>query len=62
MRVLAMLLLLSSPAFAQEEAAPAAPSIEDLRKEYEKIREAVFSSRARAASVGDTIYATNMEV
>lgn len=58
------------PASAQEpepqppEAPPETPStsIDDLRKEYEKIREAVFSTRARAAAVGDTIYTTRLDV
>jgi dipeptidyl aminopeptidase/acylaminoacyl peptidase len=45
-----------------EETPPAAPSIGDLRKEYEKIREAVFSSRARAAAVGDALYSTRLDI
>jgi hypothetical protein len=58
----------SSPTYARqdppttEEATPSAPSIGDLRKEYEKIREAVFSSRARAAAVGDALYSTRLDI
>ncbi len=69
-KLIFVLALAALPAAAQEppvtEPPPAEPapatSIDDLRKEYEKIREAVFSSRARAAAVGDTLYSTRLEV
>src|SRR5687768_2049175 len=61
----------AAPAYARQDppappttddAAPSGPSIGDLRKEYEKIREAVFSSRARAAAVGDALYSTRLDI
>jgi hypothetical protein len=69
-RILPILILAALPASAQEPPATETPpaetapstSIDDLRKEYEKIREAVFSSRARAAAVGDSLYSTRLDV
>lgn len=73
MRSLLIVMLLASAAHGRQdppppeepaptEPAPATTSIEDLRKEYERIREAVFSSRARAASVGGALYSTSLEL
>lgn len=52
-----------------DEPAPAAPitdsdaaDIDALRKEYDGIREKLFTSRARAAAVGDALYSTRVEV
>src|SRR5437868_6518951 len=41
--------------------APAA-SIDDLRKEYQAIRENLFRSRARAAAVGDALYSSKLQI
>ena len=41
---------------------PAAGSIEELRKEYEKVREGLFTSRARAASLGAAVYSSKVRI
>jgi hypothetical protein len=43
--------------------APAPPtSLDELRKEYERIREALFVSRARAAAVGQALYNAKLSI
>src|SRR5262249_38139872 len=42
--------------------AGAAPKIDDLQKEYEKIREGLFTARARAAAVGAAMYSSKLQV
>lgn len=39
-----------------------AADVEALRKEYDRIRERLFTSRARAAAVGDALYSTRLTV
>jgi hypothetical protein len=55
-----------APAQAQEpppEPAPApASGMDDLRKEYDRIREALFASRARAAAVGAAVYTAKLQI
>jgi hypothetical protein len=41
---------------------PAAGSIEELRKEYERVREGLFTSRARAASLGAAVYSSKIRI
>jgi hypothetical protein len=68
MRAALIGLFLVAEAAAQEPAAtpppaPASPvSIEELQKEYEKIREGLFASRARAAAVSSALYSSKVQV
>jgi hypothetical protein len=57
MRAAALLVLLLAGAAGAQE-----PSLDDLQKEYEKIREGLFSSRARAAAVGSALYSSKVQV
>jgi hypothetical protein len=41
---------------------PAAGSIEELRKEYERVREGLFTSRARAAALGASVYSSKLRI
>src|SRR5262249_46320292 len=41
---------------------PAPTSLDELRKEYERIREALFASRARAAAVGQALYNAKLQI
>ena len=45
-----------------EPAASAPGDLDALRKEYEAIRESLFTSRARAAAVGDAVYSARIQV
>ena len=50
---------------AADEGAPAAPDevdLEALRKEYLRLRDKLFRSRARAAAVGDALYSTKLSI
>jgi hypothetical protein len=63
---LAAFVLLALPLVAHpqgEAPAPAPPtSLDELRKEYERIREALFVSRARAAAVGQALYNAKLSI
>jgi hypothetical protein len=61
MRKLLLLALLLAPAAMADEPKPE-PKIEDLQKEYERIRASLFTSRARAAAVGSTLYSSKLQV
>lgn len=67
-RLLPLLLLaLAVPAARGEDPPPAAAEaeavdLEALRKEYEELREQLFTSRARAAAVGDALYSSRLRV
>jgi hypothetical protein len=57
------LLLVSSVAAAQDPApAPTPASLDELRKEYETLREKLFTARARAAAVGSAVYTAKLSV
>src|SRR5688500_4509743 len=58
MRAAALLLVLAGVAHAQEPS----PSIEELQKEYEKIREGLFASRTKAAAVRSALYSSKVQV
>jgi hypothetical protein len=65
--LLALLALLALPARAQEPPESAAGSgsgsgMDELRKEYDRIREALFASRARAAAVGAAVYSSKLQI
>jgi hypothetical protein len=46
-----------------DEPAPAAPAkLEDLQREVEKIREGLFTSRARAAATAGALYSSKLQV
>lgn len=62
MRAALVLCLLIGVAAAQEPAPPAPPSLDELQKEYEKIREGLFTSRARAAAVSSAMYSSKVQV
>jgi hypothetical protein len=62
MRAALILVLVAGAAHAQEPAPPSPPSIEELQKEYEKIREGLFASRARAAAVSSALYSSKVQV
>lgn len=47
---------------ASDQPAPTTTSLDELRKEYEKIREALFASRARAAAVGQALYNAKLQI
>src|SRR5687768_17118559 len=55
-----------SPEPGADKPAPApaddAPAVETLRKEYLKLRDRLFQSRARAAAVASTIYSSRLEI
>src|SRR5688572_22187849 len=51
----------SAPPEKGERAAPAG-DLDALRKEYETLRESLFTSRARAAAVGDAVYSAKVQV
>jgi hypothetical protein len=53
-----------APPAAESQPAPAAAptDLEVLRKEYEALRESLFTSRARAAAVGDALYSAKVQV
>jgi len=58
-------LVLVAPTIARPQAEPPAPaptSLDELRKEYERIREALFASRARAAAVGQALYNAKLSI
>jgi len=57
MRKLLLTIALLAPAAMADE-----PKIEDLQKEYERIRASLFTSRARAAAVGSTLYSSKLQV
>ncbi len=69
-RAVLVALLLSATATAQEPPATAPPpapapatgSLEDLQKEYEKIRESLFTARARSAAVASEVYSSRVQV
>jgi hypothetical protein len=58
MRTLVLALLVLAPVAVADEA----PKIEDLQKEYERIRAQLFTARARAAAVGGTLYSSKLQV
>jgi hypothetical protein len=57
--LLALTILFASAALADE---PAPQKVEDLQKEYERIRASLFTSRARAAAVGSAIYSSKLQI
>src|SRR6266702_4046008 len=59
-KLLLMLLVLAPAAMADEPAS--APKLDDLQKEYERIRASLFTSRARAAAVGSALYSSRLQV
>lgn len=77
-RLALLALLLAAPALAQAPQAPppAAPpppppqsgataggaNLDELQKEYEKIRESLFAARARAAAVSSALYSSKVQV
>jgi hypothetical protein len=55
----------AAPAAPESQPAPQPPAAGDLdalRKEYEALRESLFTSRARAAAVGDALYSARVQV
>jgi len=77
MRALVMLVVVATavPAQAQAPSAPTAavtaapapgpaaqPSIDDLQREYEKIRAELFSARARAAALSQTVHSSKVQI
>ena len=42
--------------------APALSTMEELRKEYERVREELFTSRARAAALGSAVYSSKLRI
>jgi hypothetical protein len=52
----------STVARAQDSGPASQPTVDDLRKEYESIREALFTSRAKAAAVGAAMYSSKITV
>jgi hypothetical protein len=72
-RILGLALLFAADASAQQPPATAPPpppapappagnSLDDLQKEYEKIRESLFTARARAAAVSSAVYSSRVQV
>jgi hypothetical protein len=64
-RIILVCLALPLVALAQgaaDQPAPTPGSLDELRKEYEKIREALFASRARAAAVGQALYNAKLQI
>jgi hypothetical protein len=59
MRAFFVLILLATSLHA-DEAKP--PKLDDLQKEYERIRESLFTSRARAAAVAASLYSSKVQV
>jgi hypothetical protein len=57
-KLLALAILCSTAAVADEPA----PKLDDLQKEYEKIREGLFTSRARAGAVGAAMYSSKLQI
>jgi len=75
MRALVMLVVVATAVPAQAHApsaptaavtavpAPAAqPSIDELQREYEKIRAELFSARARAAALSQTVHSSKVQI
>jgi len=77
MRALVLLVVVATavPAQAQAPSAPTAavtaapapgpaaqPSIDDLQREYEKIRAELFSARARAAALSQTVHSSKVQI
>jgi hypothetical protein len=58
MRALLLVCLLAAPAAAQE----AAPSLDELQREYERIRGELFAARARAAAVSQAVHGAKLQV
>jgi hypothetical protein len=64
MRLPLALMLFSTLALADEPPTPA-PSpqkVDELQKEYERIRESLFTARARAAAVGAAMYSSKVQI
>jgi hypothetical protein len=63
MRKLLVLSLLCASAVAQEPPATApAPQLDQLQKDYEQIREALFSARARSGAAASALYNAKVQV
>ena len=60
--LVALPLVARSQGDAPAPAPPPATSLDELRKEYERIREALFVSRARAAAVGQALYNAKLSI
>jgi len=50
------------PASQPVTAPPTGPSLDELQKEYDKIREQLFAARARAAAVSSAMYSSRVQV
>jgi len=63
-KLLVLSLLVWIPALADDapQATPPTPKIDELQKEYEKIREGLFTARARAAAVSAAMYSSKLQI